>query len=243
MMMAAHLRELHQENAARVLLTEVADQTQIIGWSMVAKQELAVLEGLESSLKSHVVAVKTMELPTLDGQQDEPMWAQADPIRLISLGQEPEMPSEVRFCYDDEYIYIAILCPKNGSQLAVAPSKNRGYDADLRAFDRIELSLDTDRDYCSGIDFSVAENGLTSDRCCGNHSFNPKWHVGVQSRQDAWRAEIAIPLDQLASSLIDDKARWAISARRVRPNGTIQSWSQLRTHLKLPEASGLLIFE
>jgi hypothetical protein len=74
-------------------------------------------------------------------------------------------------------------------------------------------------------------------------SFNPKWYVQAISEADGWRAEIAIPLEELKQAKVAGKAAWTVSARRLEPNSSPHSWSQLKTHLRLPQANGLLLLE
>ncbi len=267
MLVAANLREINNASAARIILNEVANQSHLVGWSHAAKQELAVLDGVERDLKWTVKAQPATSIPKLDGVLDEPMWQDAVPMKLTSLNsvttprethlsninqqnatqqttnQSLARPTEVKWTFDDQYLYVAIRAPRVPGQISQPIAKNRNYDADLKGLDQVELMIDTDRDYGTTIDLIIAENGLTQDRCCGNVAFNPKWHVVVLPQADAWQAEIAIRWDSLTTDTPSSGSRWAVSARRIQPVGPPQSWSQLRTHQRLPEASGLLLFE
>ncbi len=244
-----------------VVLNEVANQTQLVGWSQAAKQELAVLDGVDRDLKWTVKALPATSIPKLDGLLDELIWQEAVPMKLTSLNSNATLqtqqsatqqtttqqaiarPTEVKWSFDDQYLYVAIRAPRIPGQISPPIAKNRNYDADLKGLDQVELMIDIDRDYGSTIDLIVAENGLTQDRCCGNSAFNPKWHVVILPQEDAWQAEIAIRFDSLTTDTPASGSRWAVSTRRIRPIGPPQSWSQLRTHQRLPEASGLLLFE
>lgn len=268
MLVAANLRGINNMSAARVILNEVANQSHLVGWSQAAKQELAVLDGVERDLKWTVKALSASSIPKLDGVLDESIWQDAEPMQLTSLSstttpqstasqnitqqyakqqtttqQSIAKPTEVMWSFDDQYLYVAFRAPRNPGQISLPIAKNRNYDADLKGLDQVELMIDIDRDYGTTIDLIVAENGLTQDRCCGNSAFNPKWHVVILPQADAWQAEIAVRLDSLTTDTPAAGSRWAVSARRIRPVGPPQSWSQLRTHQRLPEASGLLLFE
>ncbi len=261
MIVATNLREINNLSAARVVLNEVANQTQLVGWSQAAKQELAVLDGVDRDLKWTVKALPATSIPKLDGLLDELIWQEAVPMKLTSLNSNATLqtqqsatqqtttqqaiarPTEVKWSFDDQYLYVAIRAPRIPGQISPPIAKNRNYDADLKGLDQVELMIDIDRDYGSTIDLIVAENGLTQDRCCGNSAFNPKWHVVILPQEDAWQAEIAIRFDSLTTDTPASGSRWAVSTRRIRPIGPPQSWSQLRTHQRLPEASGLLLFE
>jgi photosystem II stability/assembly factor-like uncharacterized protein len=242
MLLAKNFRESNNETGLRNVLSEVASQTQMIAWSQAAKQELALLDQQESQLRWLARASKATSLPTLDGLFDEPFWQNENNMSLTSLTAQ-QSPTEISWAYDLEYLYLAIRCPFEPNQIATPLAKVRFHDSDLQGLDHVELMIDVDRDYVSTIDLAIAENGLTYDRCMDQSSFNPKWHVKVASAPGVWHAEVAIKLDTLVDEIPKSGACWAVSARRVRPDRAPQSWSQLRTHQRLPEAAGILLFE
>ncbi len=181
----------------------------------------------------------------LDGQLDEPCWQISPKIDLTSIREGnavEKYPSSIQWSFDDQYVYIAITANRNSSLPVAALRQRRAYDSDLTGVDHISFTLDTDRDYMTATELAVADDGRTYDRCVGNVSFNPKWHVAVQPTQEKWIAEVAIPISTLTTRDDISGQAWAITAQRVDAMGKRQSWSQLRTEQKLLQAAGLLLF-
>ncbi len=243
MQMASLYRRDGNANAARTMYNELLEQPEIVTWQLAAIQELAILESREASLKWLTRAARATDPPILDGTIEEACWRAASNMELTSFEPSHEPPASLHWAYDEDYLYVGIECPRVSTRNIPALNQQRSYDCDLGDLDRIELSIDTDRDYASTIDLAIAEDGSTNDRCVGLASFNPKWYVQVASQTSRWQAEIAIPLKSIIALPVDSRTSWAISARRIRPNAPPQSWSQLKTHQRLPQGAGLLLFE
>lgn len=243
MLFARSLQESGKTLAARTLLGELTEQPQIVGWHQAALQELALLDGQENRLKWTVRAAQATQPPQLDGNLTEQFWSRSQEMQLTSLTPSSSKPTSVRWAYDREFLYIAIECHRNVRRAPAPAGGKRSYDADLSELDYVELSIDPHRDYRTAYEFAVAENGWTSERFGGKMSFNPKWYVQAITEAEGWRAEIAIPLEELNQAEVAGKAAWTVSARRLEPNSSPHSWSQLKTHLRLPQANGLLLLE
>jgi photosystem II stability/assembly factor-like uncharacterized protein len=221
---------------------------QLIGWSQVATQELALANGQASQLRWTGTASFVAQPPLLDGALHDACWQLSKSMKLTSLndsqpGAEALPDTTVLWAYDQQYLYVAIDCPHQPTLSPVAIAQRRNYDADLRHVDHVQLLLDTDRDYCTAIELAVSADGRTFDRCCGYAQYNPKWHVSVASTTDKWTAELAIALTELTCQPQVSGNAWAVSARRPHPQGTPQSWSQLRSHHPNLHAAGLLLFD
>lgn len=247
MLLASQQRRSGNMLAAQTLLNELFEQPQVVTWHQAAQQEMSVLAKQEGHWKWRVDAAFAELPPELDGNLDETFWATADQMRLESLQKQSGEPAIVKWGYDSRYLYIGMLCPREiGSTPLASDSQQvvqqRDYDADLTNLDQIEIMLDLDRDYNAHYTFTVAENGLTRDAYLNSTAYNPKWHVKVISMPDRWQAEIAIPVAELDKPEIKAGECWATSARRLRPSRSPQSWSQLRTHLPMPQSNGLLRF-
>ncbi len=232
-------------------LNELARTTQLIGWPQMAAQELSLATEQVEKLRWKVTAANAMQPPLLDAVLDDPCWNHAQLMLLTAL-DDPRAPSTsvgqvgpttIRWAYDANYLYVAIVSPHQSGSGPPPLVLRRGYDADLSRCDHVQLLLDTDRDYCTAIELAVSADGRTYDRCCGTTTYNPKWHVSVRSSNTEWTAELAIGLDQLTQFNNSPPSAWAVSARRLHPTGVSQSWSQLRSHQPYLHASGLLLFE
>jgi len=219
----------------------------LIGWSQVAAQEMALANGQASRLRWTGTASFATQPPLLDGAIDDACWQLSKSMKLTTLNEsqpstEVSRDTSVLWAYDQQYLYVAIDCPHQTTLPPVSIVQRRGYDADLRQVDHVQVLLDTDRDYCTAIELAVSADGRTFDRCCGAAEYNPKWHVCVASTEDKWTAELAIPLTELTCQPEVTGNAWAVSVRRPHPQGESQSWSQLRSHQPNLHAAGLLLF-
>src|SRR5262249_540627 len=127
----------------------------------------------------------------------------------------------------------------------VAPVKNRTHDADLRAFDRVSILLDLDRDYSTAYHLQIDQRGCVAEDCWGDKSWNPRWFVAVRSEATVWTAEAAIPLSALTGDKLLAGKAWGFNAVRVLPGRGVQAWSlpaEVPEEAARPEGMGLLIF-
>jgi photosystem II stability/assembly factor-like uncharacterized protein len=192
--------------------------------------------------------------PYLDGKLDDPCWQAGQPLKLTDARPaskdkgsgvaDERYQTDVRLAYDNEYLYVAVHCTHpEGKQ--VPPVKDRKRDADLRAFDRVSLMLDLDRDYATCYHLQVDQRGCVCDDCWGDKSWDPRWFVAVRSEATSWTVEAAIPLHALTCDPIRPGQAWAFNAVRVVPGVGVQSFSQ---PAEVPEESlrlegmGLLMF-
>ncbi|MCA9182619.1 MAG: hypothetical protein KDA51_14245, partial [Planctomycetales bacterium] len=234
-------------------LKHLASAGPLIGWPQMAQQELGLWFGHASGLRWTVAAESTDRPPLLDGTLNDPFWQRANVMELTELDATTQttqttqvtqalQATQIRWAYDHEYLYVGIISPRPNDDTPLPVAERRGYDADLSGVDHVQLTLDTDRDYCTAIELGIAADGRTYDRCCGCADYNPKWHVSVRSQTGQWTAELAIELDALTTQTDLSGKAWAVSARRLQPDGNHQSWSRLRSHAAYLNASGLLLF-
>ncbi len=221
---------------------------QLVGWSQMAAQELAIATSRTSQLRWKIDAAASSQPPLLDGRLDDVCWNGMPSMLLKTLDDAqvdaaPLPDTKLCWAYDQTYLYICISSPHLPGISPPSVVQQRGYDADLSQVDHVHLLLDSDRDYCTAIELAIAADGRTFDRCCGEAQYNPKWHVCVQSTADSWTAEVAIAFKELTTRTNLSGDAWAVSARRLHPTGVSQSWSQLRSHQPYLHASGLLIFQ
>jgi hypothetical protein len=184
--------------------------------------------------------------PVLDGQFDDACWQKAVPVRLQNaLGETSEdYPTAVRLSHDNEFLYLAVQCkhPANGY---VAPVKTRGRDADLRAFDRVSIYLDLDRDYSTAYHFQIDQRGCVSEECWLDRSWDPRWFVAVKSSSEGWTAEAAIPLAALSGDRVMPGKAWACNVVRVLPGRGVQAFSlpaEVPEEALRLEGMGLVLF-
>lgn len=150
--------------------------------------------------------------PTLDGQLTDECWTAA---KAIPLGGTVGYEAEVRFAYDDQYLYVAVTA-KHPSGKQVAKVEKRDRDADLRGHDRIEWMLDPDGTGATPFRFAVDHRGCLAEDCWGAVDWNPKWFVAFDSGATGWTAEIAIPMAEMTGDTVAGR-NWEVNASRVVP--------------------------
>jgi hypothetical protein len=239
---ASNMRHSGNVIAHSQQLQLASESAMAVGWSQIARQELQLANRQAEQVKWLAFASRTSQPPVLDGQLLEACWQAAPAMRLSQLTSDSQPPTMIAWAFDADYLYVATDSPRDPTKPATELASERHYDADLSALDHVHLVLDTDRDYNTAVEYSIAENGLTAERCCDFASYNPRWHVCVRPGVEHWVAEIAIPLSTLTASPAVAGTAWALSARRVIPGQEPQSWSQLRSHRPLLQGSGLLLF-
>ncbi len=185
----------------------------------------------------------TAAKPFLDGKLDEACWNEAAPLVLrdASGNTAAACPTRARIAYDAEYLYIAIECKRPSGRFAPLVAK-RTRDADLRAYDRVGIMIDLDRDYQTYFHLQIDERGAIAEDCWGDRSWDPTWFVASTAGSDAWTAEAAIPLKELTGDIPTIGKAWAVNVVRVLPGRGVQAWSLPADVHPRPEGMGLLLF-
>ncbi|MCA9181535.1 MAG: hypothetical protein KDA51_08775, partial [Planctomycetales bacterium] len=168
-----HRRADSRDDVSSRELDATVSAPQLIGWPQAAAQEKHLLEGQLSRVRWLSTAVHTAVPPILDGNLDESFWQIAQPMQLIALdetdhhSQSTASATLMRWAYDDEYLYVAIECATSPTAAPSPLQRVRGHDSRLDDSDRVEFTLDTDRDYNSAVELAIASDGRTYDRCMG----------------------------------------------------------------------------
>ncbi len=255
-------RQLGYANSAKRYFLSLGDRPASDPWRRCAETEQWLAQpGDQPPAKVLATCRRTFERPHLDGQLDEPFWKSADrmPLRgdaevgrtILSADEtdatdrivRPTESAEVRLCYDDAFLYIAVQCPK-GIGVGYQPDDSpRPRDADLTQRDRVALRLDLDRDFTTAFQLTVDHRGWTHESCWDDESWNPNWYVAAANDEDRWTVEAAVPLAELTPNTPLPKHVWAVSARRTIPRQGSVSWSGGAAAGDPPEQFGFLIFE
>ena len=163
----------------------------------------------------------------VDGRLDEPAWQQATPIRdLVQKepveGAEPGEPTEVRFLYDDDALYVGARMHGGGGRSAIQAPMSRRDEVDQA--DYIRISLDTYLDRRTAYSFGVTASGVRLDHYHPSDSetnidegFEPVWEARVFIDQEGWSAEMWIPLSQLRFNDLPDQV-WGLNVHRWVPS-------------------------
>jgi photosystem II stability/assembly factor-like uncharacterized protein len=217
-----------------------------------------------------VAACKRAARPYLDGKLDDDCWQQAVPLHLSTtagdLGVEFGCKEAIErahkekakadptalmdalsegtraaFAFDDEHLYIAVAC-RHPAGMNKQKVEKRGRDMDLRAFDRVSVLIDLDRDYQTYYQLQIDQRGALAEDCWGDRTWNPSWFVAVHADETGWTAEAAIPLRELTGEVVVPGKLWAVNVARTVPGKGVQAWSGPAGVSPRPEGMGILTF-
>lgn len=217
-------------------------------WKLTARSELWLTQPTELPPRKFASCRFTSIRPVLDGVLSDPVWQDADELRLQSENDiddrdQLEYPFAM-LAYDNDYLYFAASIPRVAGMPADLPSRDgRKHDSDLTAFDRLGLFIDTDRDYATYYSLHVDQRGWTSEACWDDQSWNPTWYVAADGDQTHWRIEVAIPMEELTPARPEHRQAWAIGLVRTMPGVGVQSWTQPSGTNPRPESFGLARFD
>jgi hypothetical protein len=187
---------------------------------------------------SHAVRAGTR--PTIDGKLDEAAWAAATPITTFTQsrpdeGKPSSLPTEVRFLYDDEALYVAARLGEPQGRTAIrGPLARRDQllasNGDNGSFnslttDKVVIALDPYHNHLDEVLFEINPAGVRGDQLNGDPSWDPVWEGAAMVNDDGWTAEMRIPYSQLRFSR-DSIQSWGLQVRRVSDRLNEQSmWS------------------
>jgi len=150
-------------------------------------------------------AAHVTEAPVVDGTLDERMWQEAPPLdNFVQAepfeGQPGSERTVVRILYDDEAIYVGVVCYDRDPSLIVTTDTRR--DAGLGQMDSFQMIFDTFRDQQNGFVFGTNAAGAEYDaqvRDQGDQasSWDGSWEVKTSLTETGWSAEFRIPLRTL----------------------------------------------
>jgi photosystem II stability/assembly factor-like uncharacterized protein len=158
--------------------------------------------------RQSIVARRAVVPPKLDGILNDPCWSAA-------LTQAAE--TNVRFSYDDEFVYVAFQSSDDQIRpdVSATVAAQRSRDLDLSGVDRLQLMIDTDRDLLTSFQFFVSGSGQTNDSIDGNLAWNPTWYRQVHRADGRIAFEMAILRRELADLPIHAGESWYVSAQPV----------------------------
>jgi photosystem II stability/assembly factor-like uncharacterized protein len=212
-------------------------------WRENAAAELWLLERNGPAPKPVTNCRQIKTKPYLDGELNDVCWQDMPPLVLKDpAGATTEQyETKVWLAYDAEYLYVALSC-RHPADRHVAPVEKRVRDADLRAFDRVSLMLDLDRDYQTYFHWQIDQRGAVAEDCWGDHTWSPRWLVAHKSTADGWSAELALPLAEITGDTVPLGKAWCLNVVRILPGRGMQAFSQPADVTPRPEGMGLVIF-
>ncbi len=181
----------------------------ICAWQWIAAPALCIAAPQETSrtepVRSAVVTAITSEI-IIDGSLDEVAWRHAPKIgdliqREPEAGAKPTEKTEVTLLYDEDNLYIGVMCYDSEPRRVLASQMVR--DANLNADDRLSIVLDTFRDQSNAFHFSTNPAGALVDGLVfangeTNDDWDAIWIVRTEQTDEGWSAEFSIPFQTLS---------------------------------------------
>ena len=159
---------------------------------------------------------------TLDGKLDEPDWQLGKPATDFRQAQPHEgepatQRTEVRFLYDDDYLYIGARMYDTEGAAGIRTRLVRR-DAAFNS-DYVEIIFDTFHDHLGRVDFMTNPSGSKEDSYGPNganldQSWDAVWDVKTRIDSVGWTAEFRIPLSQLRYPRTDSTETWGLQVWR-----------------------------
>ena len=167
-------------------------------------------------------AIKTP--PRLDGKLDDPCWMHAltHPATQIA--------------YDEDYIYVAMRTPAaNISPDTEASNRSSSpRDHDLSQVDHLRLSIDTDRDLMTSMQFLMSDAGRTHDAIDGMRQFDPTWYIAFDRTETTLSFELAIQRRDVTDLPIAVGEKWFLSVEKISAGNNVtnllpsaKAWQQV----------------
>ena len=185
-----------------------------------------------------IIAYQTDSAIDLDGRLIEEVWLAARPATAFfqfqpKEGEPATEKTEVRVLYDDDNLYVGVMCYDDEPDRIVAQKLQR--DSGLDDDDMFAFVLDTYRDRRSAYYFATNPNGVEEDgqvvdgAFSANLDWDAVWQVRARKSEYGWSAEFVIPLWNLRFKALPEQT-WGINFTRIIKRKTEQvnwaSWSR-----------------
>jgi hypothetical protein len=170
---------------------------------------------------------------TVDGNFDEPHWANAD-VANDFINKYPRnggiaaFKTEVRCAYDDDFIYFAATCYATKPYIVTTLKR----EITLIENDGIVVVLDPIHARSSGYSFGCSAYGVQGDAAIiagdteQNRDWDGKWYSEVRQFEDRYQIEMAIPFKTLRFA--KGTKEWGINLIRSNlKTGEFSTWSQV----------------
>lgn len=180
-----------------------------------------------------VTALRTAEAIVLDGRLDEEGWKRAEPAtdflqKLPNNGAPASERTEARFLYDDDNLYIGVICFEAEPDKVLI--KDLREDFDFGTTDLVQVMIDSLHDRRSGFTFVVNPGGARRDTQVStngatNQDWDGVWDAKVSRDTDRWYIEYAIPFKTLRFSP-SPRQEWGLNiTRRIMHRNEESNWA------------------
>lgn len=190
-------------------------------------------------------AQRVAKPPVLDGLLHDADWRAAKPVSDFTQfspeeGAAPTESTAVRILYDDDALYIGVICYDKGMLGIVSQLTRRDRTSEA---DRFTVELDSHHDHQTGFVFATNAAGVQSDGVLSQSgyvydaSYDAVWQVETARHREGWSAEFKIPYGAFRfSAQANSLYQWGINFRRyISRKAEIDEW------VMVPSTEGLLI--
>ena len=193
-----------------------------------------------------VTAVPTRDVIVLDGVLDEAAWSLAEPAsdfiqRVPRLGEPATDPTEVRFLYDDDNLYLGVTAKDSDAENMVVNDLTE--DFNFQQSDVVTFVLDTLNDDRSAFAFVTNPAGARYDGQIAhegqnfNVDWDGVWDVQTTRNDEGWVAEFAIPFKTLRFSS-ERVQQWGLNmTRTIRARNEESVWSPVPFRFRATQVS------
>lgn len=185
-------------------------------------------------IKRSAVSIK------VDGALDESIWQESEMATDFWMSfpvddRKAERRTEVRLTYDDNFLYVGIKCYSNEDYVIQTLKR----DLDFWSGDGFAIVLDPVNQRTNGFVFGINPAGVQMETLITgytgnrggpprgmNQNWDHKWYGEVQSLEDGWTAEMAIPFKTLRYE--EDRTTWGVNfIRSDMVDNSYHTWSKV----------------
>jgi len=200
---------------------------------IIADYSIFCQSGTPSSTTIPLIINELIQPVKFDGIPDEDAWNSVEPLKMIMhspvFGKEPSERTDVRFAYDDKYLYAGARLYYTDPDMIKSASYKRDYMG--MGGDWFGFILDTYNDHENGMVFFTTPDGLRFDASVQrdavltrpdqlpmNLSWNAFWDVETSRDKNGWTAEIRVPLSSIRFQDINGEVRMGLIVQRWIPS-------------------------
>jgi len=182
------------------------------------------------------------EAPVIDGSMDESAWDAVEYSGGFSQyepysGREPSQPTYFKILFDDENLYVGILCYDSvPNKIVRRVTRRDGFEGD-----RVTIVLDSYYDKRTGFSFTISAAGVkgdeyvTEDGDDWDETWDPIWYAKTTVHDTGYTAEMRIPYTQLRFGKKEQHV-WGLNVyRMIFRHDEADQWQFIA-----PDASGLV---
>jgi hypothetical protein len=170
-----------------------------------------------------ILATRTDVPPVIDGIVADSVWLTASPALDFTQydpneGAHPTEQTSVRILYDNEAIYVGVICYDAHPREIVRQLTRRDRESEA---DRFTVMIDSHYDRQTAYVFSTNVSGVQTDGILSQNgaaydvTWDAVWKVRTKVFRDGWSAEFEIPYNALRFvERQEGRYRWGINFRR-----------------------------